>query len=117
MENNTYYILITSIDEYTEKLHDMLKVLSYQIENYSTPHIESKNIRILVCNDYTKKHIKKELLLNETNYSQNHVFLDVLDDVNSTYVIDFVDNCVSTQERVTKKNATVMAYNSKYFKS
>ena len=37
----------------------------------------------------TEKHVKKELVLKETNYSQNYVFLDVLDNLNSTYVVDF----------------------------
>ena len=42
MENNTYYILITSTEEYTDKLHIMLKLLSYQIENYPTLNKEGK---------------------------------------------------------------------------
>ena len=36
MENNMYCILITTTEEYRDKLHIMLKILSYQIENYST---------------------------------------------------------------------------------
>ena len=90
------------------KLHIMLKLLSDQIENYSTPNEE--NIRILVCNDDTEISIKKELLLKEINYSLKHTFLDVLDDVSSTYVIDFVEKC-------TKRNAIITACNSKYFRS
>ena len=62
MENNTYYILITSTEQYTDKLHIMLKLLSDQIENYSNEN----NIKILVCNDDTEISIKKELLLKET---------------------------------------------------
>ena len=42
--------------------------------------------------------------------------MDVLDDVSNTYVIDFVDSRIVTLEIVTKKNAIVTAYNSKYFK-
>ena len=61
MENNTYYILITSPEEYTDKLHIMLKLLSDQIENYSTPN--EKNIRILVCNDDTEISIKKRIVI------------------------------------------------------
>ena len=62
----------------------MLQILSNQIENYSTSNVENINIRILVCNDNIEKHLKKELLLKEINYSPNHVLLDVLDDLNST---------------------------------
>ena len=115
MENITYYILITSTEQYTDKLYIMLKLLSDQIENYSTPN--EKNIRILVCNDDTEISIKKELLLKEINYSQKHVFLDVQDDINSTYVIDFVEKCFVTPESVAKKNAVITACNSKYFRS
>ena len=74
MENNTYYILITSTEEYTDKLYNMLQILSEQIENYSTLYKECKNIRILVCNDNIKKHLKKELLLKEINYSPKFFF-------------------------------------------
>ena len=63
MENYTYYILITSTEEYTDKLHIMLKILSNQIENYSTPNIESKNIRILVCNDNIETHVQKRIVI------------------------------------------------------
>ena len=59
MENNTYYILITSTEEYTDKLHNMLKILSEQIENYSSSNVENINIRIIICNDNIEKHIKK----------------------------------------------------------
>ena len=114
MENNTYYILITSTEQYTDKLHIMLKLLSDQIENYPTLNKESTDIRILVCNDDTEISIKKELLLKETNYSPNHVFLDVQDDVHCMYVVNFVDKCFVTPEKVTKKNAVVTTYNSKY---
>ena len=61
MENNTYYILITSIEQYTDKLHIMLKLLSDQIENYSNSN--EKNIRILVCNDDTEISIKKRIVI------------------------------------------------------
>ena len=91
MENNTYYILITSIEEYTDKLYTMLQILSEQIENYSTSNVENINIRILVCNDNIEKHLKKQLLIKETNYSPKHVFLDVLDNVHSMYAADFVE--------------------------
>ena len=94
MENNTYYILITSTEEYTDKLHNMLQILSNQIENYSTSNVESTNIRILVCNDNIETNLKKELLLKEINYSQKHDFLDVLDDIYRTYIIDFVEKCI-----------------------
>ena len=60
MENNTYYILITSIEEYTDKLYNMLKILSEQIENYSSSNVENINIRIIICNDNIEKHIKKK---------------------------------------------------------
>ena len=62
MENNTYYILITSLEEYTDKLYTMLQILSEQIENYNTSNVKNTNIRILVCNDTIEKHIKKQLL-------------------------------------------------------
>ena len=55
----------------------MFKLFSYQIENDPTLNIESKSIRILVCNNHTETHIKKEFLLKEINYSPYHVFLDV----------------------------------------
>ena len=57
-----YYILSTSTEEYTEKLHNMLKVLSNQVEFFSTTPKGITNIKILVCNDNTEKHIKKEFL-------------------------------------------------------
>ena len=79
----------------------MLKLLSDQIENYSTPN--EKNIKILVCNDDTKIFIKKELLLKEINYSQKHVFLDVQDAVHSTHIVDFVEKCMVTPEKSTVK--------------
>ena len=60
MDNNTYYILITSLEEYTDKLHNMLQILSNQIETYSTSNVESTNIRILVCNDNIETHKKKK---------------------------------------------------------
>ena len=70
----------------------MLQILSNQIENYSTSNVESTNIRILVCNDNIETNLKKELLLKEINYSQKHVFLDVLDSLKSTYIIDLLRN-------------------------
>ena len=115
MENNTYYILITSTEQYTYKLHIMLKLLSDQIENYSNP--SEKNIRILVCNDDTEISIKKELLLKEINYSPKNVFLDVQDDINSTYIIDFVEKCTDMLTSTSNKNSVITACNSKYFRS
>ena len=52
------------------------------------------------------------MLLKETNYSSNHLFLDVQDDLHSMYVIDFE----LAGQRV-KKNAVVTDCNSKYFKA
>ena len=59
------------------------------------------------------------------NYSPNHVFLDIQNSVNSSFVVDFVDKCIETKEGVSmdlvdnksKKNAVVTACNSKYFKA
>ena len=34
----------------------------------------NKIIKIFACNDNIEKHLKKELLLKETNYSSNHRF-------------------------------------------
>ena len=53
----------------------MLKLLTDQTENYNNK--EEKNIKIIVCNDNIDIHTKTELFLKETNYSPNHVFLDV----------------------------------------
>ena len=63
-----------------------------------------------------KNHIKKELLLKEINYSQNHVLLDALDDVHSMN-IDFVKKCIDPVTTGSKKNAVITACNSKYFRS
>ena len=41
MENNTYYILITSLEEYTDKLYTMLQILSEQLEKSSTSNVKS----------------------------------------------------------------------------
>ena len=57
------------------------------------------------------------MLLKEINYSQKHVFLDVLDDVHSTYIIDFVEKCINVLNGTSKKNAVVTACNRKYFRS
>ena len=115
MENNTYDILITSTEQYMYKLHNMIKLLSDQIENYSTPN--EKNIRILVCNDDTEISIKKELLLKEINYSPKHVFLDVQDNIDSSFVVNFVDKCMNVLASTSNKNAIITACNSKYFRS
>ena len=53
-------------------------------------------MRILVCNVNTETHVNKELLLKEINYSPSHVFLDVLDDVHSMHIVDFVDKCMDS---------------------
>ena len=75
-----------------DKLQNMLQILSNQIENYSNSNVENINIRILVCNDTIEPYFKKkELLLKEINYSPNHVFLNVLDDV---YSYNFVESCI-----------------------
>ena len=75
-----------------DKLQNMLQILSEQIENYSTSNVENINIRILVCNDNIEPYFKKrELLLKEINYSPNHVFLHVLEDV---YSYNFVESCI-----------------------
>ena len=57
------------------------------------------------------------MLLKETNYSQNHVFLDVLDNCHSMYIADFVEKHFDPVNTRSKKNAVVTACNSKYFKS
>ena len=59
MENNTYYILISSTEEYTDKLQNMLQILSNQIKNYNTSYVENTNIRVLVCNDNIEPYLKK----------------------------------------------------------
>ena len=81
----------------------MLKLLSDQIEKWSTPNKDKKYIRILVCNDDLETHIKRELLLKETNYSPNHVFLDVQDDVDSLFVVHFIDKCMDRLASMSKK--------------
>ena len=112
--DKTYFILITSIEEHKDKFDNILNKLTDQINKYMING--DKIIKIFVCNDNIEKHLKKELLLKETNYSPNHVFLDVLDDINITYVIDFVNNNIITLDIIPKKNAVVTACNSKYFK-
>ena len=65
------------------------------------------------------------MLLKEINYSPNHVFLELLDDFSSTYVLDFVEKCidhlntgsVDMLNSISRKNAVVTVCNSKYFKS
>ena len=75
MENNTYYIVFTSLEEYTDKLHNMLQILSNQIENYSTSYVESINIRILVCNDNIETHIKKIIVIKRNKlFTKSCVF-------------------------------------------
>ena len=62
MENN-YYILITRTEHFIYKVNNMLKLLSDQIENYSTPNKERKSTRILVCSDDIDVH-----MVRVTNY-------------------------------------------------
>ena len=66
MENN-YYILITSDKQSTYKLYNILNKLIDQINKYMFDN-KDVNIKIFVCNDNIDKHMKKQLLLKETNY-------------------------------------------------
>ena len=43
--------------------------------------------------------------------------MDVRDDVDSSFVVDFIDKCMVTLEKIFKKNAIVTACKSKCFKS
>ena len=83
--NDTYYILFTCSENNDIKINLMVTSLSNQIENYPFPP-EEKNIKIIVCKDNIEPHIKKELLLKETDYSPYYVFLDETDDVPDTYI-------------------------------
>ena len=44
------------------------------------------NIKIFICTDNIDKQLTKQLLLKETNYPQNYVFLDIDDDINNIYI-------------------------------
>ena len=59
---------------------------------------------------------KQFLMLKEANYSPNHVFLDIQDDIHSMYLSDFVDKCLTCWREI-KKNTVVMVCNGKYFKA
>ena len=66
---------------------------------------------ILINNLKNNYYFKKE-----TNYSQNHVFLDIDDDINNMYIINLIDNDIITIDITPNKNAVVTACNRKYFK-
>ena len=57
------------------------------------------------------------MLLKEINYSPYHVFLDVQENIHSTYIVDFVEKCTDMLASTSNKNAVITACNSKYFRS
>ena len=86
--NDTYYILFTCSENNDIKINLMLISLSNQIKEYTTTTTtdeQKKTIKILVCKDNIELHVKKELLLKETDYSPYYVFLDEMDHVPDTY--------------------------------
>ena len=113
---NTYYILITSLDIYQDRLYTMLKLLSDQIDHYNYTKKIKHPIQILVCADAIDKNIQQKLLLKETNDSIYHVFLDVMDNIDTMYFINIIDRLHETRHIATQ-NVVVTAWNSKYFRS
>ena len=61
MENNTYYTLIISDKQSTDKLDNILNKLIDQINKYMFDN-KDVNIKIFVCNDNIDKQLKKQLL-------------------------------------------------------
>ena len=83
--DNGYYILITSDKQSTKKLDNLMKILIVKINDYMFDNKDA-NIKIFICTDNIDKQLKKQLLLKETNYPQNYVFLDIDDDINNIYI-------------------------------
>ena len=67
----------------------MLELLSDQIENYFTGNKKRQQYKNTL--NVMMKLIF--ILLKETYYPHNHVFLDIEDNVNDTYIVDFVGEC------------------------
>jgi hypothetical protein len=116
LEMNTYYILITSLDVYQDKLNTMLKLLSHQIDHYNYKKQHKQPIKIIVCTVTIDRHVKRKFLLKEINNSIYYTFLDVTDDIDTMYIINFIDSMHITRHIATQ-NVVVTACNSKYFRS
>ena len=80
-----YYILITSDKQSTKKLDNLMKILIVKINDYMFDNKDA-NIKIFICTDNIDKQLKKQVLLKETNYPQNYVFLDIDDDINNIHI-------------------------------
>ena len=91
-EMNTYYILITSLDVYQDKLNTMLKLLSDQIDHYNYNKTHKQPVKIIVCTDTIDIHVKQKLLLKEIYNSIYYTFLDVTDNIDTMYIINFIDS-------------------------
>ena len=118
MENETtmYYILITSSEKYQSKLDTMLTLLFDQIEHYNYNKQTKQPIQILVCNDNNPQIMQRIMLMKEINNSIYHKFINVLDEIDTMFIINFIDS-LRVVRHVSTLNVVVTACNSKYFRS
>ena len=115
-ESTTYYILITSSEEYENKLNTMLTLLFNQIEHYNYNKQIKQPIQIVVCSDNNPKIMQKIMLKKEINNSIHYTFLDVHDEIDKMFVINFIDR-LRIVRHISMLNTVVTACNYKYFRS
>ena len=115
-ETTTYYILITSSEKYQSKLDTMLTLLFDQIEHYNYKKQTKQPIQIVVCNDNNPKIMQRIMLMKEINNSIHYKFVDVRDEIDTMFIINFIDN-LRVVKHVPSLSVVVTACNYKYFRS